>query len=141
MLSAPAIHHSQHTGSPNAVDIHVGACVRARRKALGFSQEYLAEQIGLTFQQIQKYEKGTNRISASKLFDIATALKVPIVYFFEGCGQSQGVYADFSPSETSIQKFLKSPEGLTLAKFFPEIRSASQRRRLVALVRTLADGV
>src|SRR5271154_42401 len=70
--------------SPNPIDIHVGLQVRLRRKELKISQEKLADQLGLTFQQVQKYERGANRISASKLYEIARALRVSIVWFFEG---------------------------------------------------------
>jgi transcriptional regulator with XRE-family HTH domain len=72
------------TKASTAVDLHVGQQLRARRKTLGLSQELLATRVGVTFQQMQKYEKGTNRISASRLFDIAQALSVPVSYFFEG---------------------------------------------------------
>ncbi|HEX7799284.1 MAG TPA: helix-turn-helix transcriptional regulator, partial [Asticcacaulis sp.] len=76
---------------PNPVDLHVGARVRMRRKFLGMSQEGLAETIDLTFQQVQKYERGSNRISASKLWEIAKALKAPVAYFFEGYGENEAV--------------------------------------------------
>src|SRR5580692_8901907 len=70
--------------SPNPVDLHVGARIRMRRRMLGVSQEKLADALGLTFQQVQKYERGANRVSASKLYEIAAALKTPVAYFFEG---------------------------------------------------------
>src|SRR5919198_2668524 len=70
-------------GHPNPIDIHVGGRVRLRRTLLGMSQEKLAEAIGLTFQQVQKYERGANRVGASRLFDLARGLDVPVSYFFE----------------------------------------------------------
>src|SRR5579884_660298 len=70
--------------SPNPVDLHVGARIRMRRKSLGVSQERLADSLGLTFQQVQKYERGANRVSASKLYEIARALQTSVAYFFDG---------------------------------------------------------
>lgn len=75
--------------TPNPVDVHVGERIRARRRVLGISQENLAEDLGLTYQQIQKYEKGANRVSASKLWAISRSLKAPIEYFFEGLAGDQ----------------------------------------------------
>lgn len=126
--------------SPNPVDLHVGARVRMRRKFLGMSQEGLAEVIQLTFQQVQKYERGSNRISASKLYEISRALKAPIAYFFEGYGQTEAVEG-FSESESEqfVHGFLMTTEGIELAEAFPRIKSAKLRRRVLELVRTLAE--
>ena len=126
---------------PNPVDLHVGARVRMRRKFLGMSQEGLAETIDLTFQQVQKYERGSNRISASKLFEIARALKVPVAYFFEGYGAGEGMEG-FSESESEqfVHGFLMTTEGIELAEAFPRIRNAKHRRRILELVRALAEG-
>lgn len=126
--------------SPNPVDLHVGARVRMRRKFLGLSQEGLAETIDLTFQQVQKYERGSNRISASKLYEIARALKAPVAYFFEGYGTSDAVEG-FSESESEqfVHGFLMTTEGIELAEAFPRIRNAKHRRRLLELVRALAE--
>ncbi len=128
--------------SPNPVDLHVGGRVRMRRRMLGVSQERLAEALGLTFQQVQKYERGANRVSASKLYDIARFLSVPIAYFFEGltdptdAGASERVRDD---SEQLVHDFLMTSEGLELAATFPRIRRPRLRRRLLDLVRTLVD--
>jgi transcriptional regulator with XRE-family HTH domain len=126
---------------PNPVDLHVGARVRMRRKFLGMSQEGLAESIELTFQQVQKYERGSNRISASKLFEISTALKAPVAYFFEGYGQNEAVEG-FSESESEqfVHGFLMTTEGIELAEAFPRIKNAKHRRRILELVRALAEG-
>ena len=127
--------------SPNPVDLHVGARVRMRRKFLGMSQEGLAETIDLTFQQVQKYERGSNRISASKLYEISKALKAPVAYFFEGYGETEDVEG-FSESESEqfVHGFLMTTEGIELAEAFPRIKSAKLRRRVLELVRTLAEG-
>lgn len=125
---------------PNPVDLHVGARVRMRRKFLGMSQEALAETIDLTFQQVQKYERGSNRISASKLYEIAKALKAPVAHFFEGYGENEGVEG-FSESESEqfVHGFLMTTEGIELAEAFPRIRNPKHRRRILELVRALAD--
>ena len=125
---------------PNPVDLHVGARVRMRRKFLGMSQEGLAETILLTFQQVQKYERGSNRISASKLWEIAKALKAPVAYFFEGYGENEAVEG-FSESESEqfVHGFLMTTEGIELAEAFPRIKNAKHRRRILELVRALAE--
>jgi len=125
---------------PNPVDLHVGARVRMRRKFLGMSQEGLAETIDLTFQQVQKYERGSNRISASKLWEIARALKAPVAYFFEGYGENESVEG-FSESESEqfVHGFLMTTEGIELAEAFPRIKNAKYRRRILELVRALAE--
>ena len=126
--------------APNPVDLHVGARVRMRRKFLGMSQEGLAESIALTFQQVQKYERGSNHISASKLFEISRTLKAPVAYFFEGYGEGEAVDG-FSESESEqfVHGFLMTTEGIELAEAFPRIRNPKLRRRVLDLVRALAD--
>jgi transcriptional regulator with XRE-family HTH domain len=129
--------------SPNPVDIHVGMQVRLRRKELKISQERLADQLGLTFQQVQKYERGANRISASKLYEIARALRVSIAWFFEGLDDPTADPFD-GVTETDrapfARSFLTSPEGIDLANLFPKVTPRRVRRRLVDLVRSLAEG-
>ena len=124
--------------SPNPVDLHVGARVRMRRKLLGVSQEKLADALGLTFQQVQKYERGTNRISASKLFEIGRFLQAPVSYFFEGVGPSSPETLTDNPSEQSMHEFLMTPEGVELASLLPKL-APKYRRRVLELVRTLAE--
>ncbi|MGA9658376.1 MAG: helix-turn-helix transcriptional regulator [Asticcacaulis sp.] len=126
--------------TPNPVDLHVGARVRMRRKFLGMSQEGLAETIALTFQQVQKYERGSNRVSASKLYEISKALKAPVAYFFEGYGEHDAIEG-FSESESEqfVHGFLMTTEGIELAESFPRIRNAKHRRRILELVRALAE--
>ncbi len=125
--------------TPNPIDLHVGARVRMRRKFLGVSQERLAHALGLTFQQVQKYERGTNRISASKLFEIARFLQAPVSYFFQGLpSEVEDQSFSESESEQSLHGFLMTPEGIELATLFPRLTS-KQRRRILELVRTLTD--
>jgi len=127
--------------SPNPVDLHVGGRVRMRRKMLGISQERLADALGLTFQQVQKYERGANRISASKLYEIARFLTAPIAYFFEGLSdptEAGGSGAD-AASEQFVHEFLMTSEGLELAAAFPKIRRPRLRRRVLDLVRALSE--
>lgn len=126
--------------TPNPIDVHVGNRVRLRRKSLGKSQDALAGHLDLTFQQVQKYERGLNRISASKLFELARALQVTVAYFFEGYDDAEAAQS-FSPSrsEQTVHDFLATPEGLDLAEAFPRIKVPKTRRRIVELVRSLAD--
>jgi transcriptional regulator with XRE-family HTH domain len=126
--------------SPNATDKHVGSRVRMRRMMLGMSQEKLGDALGLTFQQVQKYEKGTNRIGASRLQHIARIVDVPVAFFFEGApeipGQTTG--KNEIPSPTYISDFLATSEGLALTKAFTVIREGKVRRRIVDLVEEIA---
>jgi transcriptional regulator with XRE-family HTH domain len=128
--------------SPNPIDVHVGLQVRLRRKELKISQEKLAETLGLTFQQVQKYERGANRISASKLYEIARTLRVPMGWFFEGLSDpSEGRDEDSAPPEAAAfaHNFLLTQEGIDLANLFPKVHHRRVRRRLVDLVRSLAE--
>jgi transcriptional regulator with XRE-family HTH domain len=137
-MSALPVIDTQDDRLPNPVDLHVGARVRIRRKALGVSQEKVAHALGLTFQQVQKYERGTNRISASKLFEIATFLEVPVAYFFEGLSGQNDILGAETAAERHVHDFLMSAEGLELASLLPRLKG-KQRRRILELVRTLAE--
>lgn len=112
-----------------------------RRKVLGVSQEKLAEELGLTFQQVQKYERGANRVSASKLYEIARALSAPVSYFFDGLSDPSigGPRGVSDGTEQFMHDFLMTPEGLELAAAFPKIRRGRVRRRLLDLVRCMID--
>lgn len=128
----------------NPIDVHVGGRVRFRRMLLGMSQEKLGEKLGLTFQQVQKYEKGINRIGASRLFDLAQVLGVPVQFFYEEAPASDPppvVPDGFSetPAENAIVQFLRSRDGLELNKAFVRISDAKARRAIVDLVRSLAN--
>jgi transcriptional regulator with XRE-family HTH domain len=128
---------------PNPVDIHVGSRVRLRRMLLGMSQEKLGEHLGLTFQQVQKYEKGVNRIGASRLFDLAQVLGVPVQFFYDEAPQTvtdlelAPGFAD-RPAESYVVEFLSTREGLDLNKSFVRITDPRVRRSVVDLVRSLA---
>src|ERR1700761_7989953 len=127
--------------TPNPTDKHVGSRVRMRRMMLGMSQEKLGDALGLTFQQVQKYEKGTNRIGASRLQQIAHILQVPVEFFFEGAPGAQtigrGETGD-APSPAYVSDFLATSDGLALTKAFMRIDDAKLRRRIVDLVEHIA---
>jgi transcriptional regulator with XRE-family HTH domain len=123
--------------SPNPVDRHVGLRIRLRRKELGISQERLAEAIGLTFQQVQKYERAANRVSASKLWEVSRALSANIGYFYEGLPDFVAPVGADAPRD-AVQEFLMTSEGIELASIFPQIPRGKVRRRILDLVRALA---
>jgi transcriptional regulator with XRE-family HTH domain len=127
---------------PNPVDRHVGSRVRMRRIMLGMSQEKLGEGLGLTFQQIQKYEKGTNRIGASRIQQISEILRVPVSFLFEGSpGSSAGAKGfDDAPSPTYVADFLATAEGLALIRAFTRIPDVKLRRAIVDMVELIGDG-
>ena len=131
--------------APNPIDRHVGSRVRMRRILLGMSQEKLGEALGLTFQQVQKYEKGTNRIGASRLQQISTTLNVPPSFFFDGAptldeglnGAPPNAVAE--PSGSSyVLDFISTAEGLHLNKAFARIQDAKVRKRIIDLVTSIA---
>jgi transcriptional regulator with XRE-family HTH domain len=126
--------------APNPIDKHVGSRVRMRRMMLSMSQEKLGGALGLTFQQVQKYEKGTNRIGASRLQQISHILQVPVAFFFEGAPSShpQPHGAEEAPSPTYVSDFLATSDGLALTKAFMEIKEPKLRRRIVDLVEEIA---
>jgi transcriptional regulator with XRE-family HTH domain len=125
----------------NPVDAHVGHRVRLRRMLIGMSQERLGELLGLTFQQVQKYEKGINRIGAGRLFEVAGILGVPIGFFYEDA-DANGTASGFSEAgePPPVMEFLASGEGLQLSLAFMRIKDLKVRRRLLDLVRSLGDG-
>jgi transcriptional regulator with XRE-family HTH domain len=128
---------------PNPIDLHVGSRIRLRRKVLGVSQESLASDLGLTFQQIQKYERGSNRVSASKLYEIARSLQTTTSYFFDGfadpmAGAPQS--SEFAEEKAAVD-FLMTPEGLEMAALFPKIPKGKMRRRVLDLVRAMSDEI
>jgi transcriptional regulator with XRE-family HTH domain len=128
--------------APNPIDKHVGSRVRMRRMMLGMSQEKLGDALGLTFQQVQKYEKGTNRIGASRLQQISNILQVQVSFFFEGAplvqsgGRQEGMAE--APSPAYISDFLATSDGLALTKAFMRISDSKMRRRIVDLVEQIA---
>ena len=129
------------TKAPNPIDKYVGSRVRMRRIMLGMSQEKLGEALGLTFQQIQKYEKGTNRVGASRLQQISEVLQVPVSFLFDG-GPSGVVLAENSAESASpayIADFLATSEGLALTRAFTRIPDSKLRRSIVDLVEQIAE--
>jgi transcriptional regulator with XRE-family HTH domain len=118
----------------NPIDSQVGARMRARRLVLGISQEDLGKAVGVSFQQIQKYEKGANRIGASRLQKLAHALQVPISYFFEGMGAG-----NTSHESDDLMAFLATSQGLALARGFMRIKSPTVRRRILDFVASIAE--
>jgi len=126
---------------PNPIDIHVGSRIRLRRNMLGMSQEKLGENLGITFQQIQKYEKGTNRVGASRLQAISGVLSVPVAYFFEDAPGSEGAaLKGFAEDGANLAlDFCSSTEGLQLNRAFVKISDPKVRRRIIDLVSSLGD--
>lgn len=127
---------------PNPTDIHVGSRIRLRRNMMGMSQEKLGEHLGITFQQIQKYEKGTNRVGASRLQAISSILEAPVSFFFEdGPGQdgqpARGLSEDGSGNY--VVDFMSSTEGLQLNRAFVKISDPKVRKKILDLVKTLGD--
>ena len=124
------------------VDRHVGRRVQEKRLGLGLSQTALAKAVGVSFQQVQKYEKGTNRISASRLQQISKMLGVPVSFFFEGApageAATDGGFAD-AASTAYVADFLSTSEGVQLSKAFVRIKNPRVRRRVIDLVEALAE--
>jgi transcriptional regulator with XRE-family HTH domain len=128
----------------NPIDMHVGSRVRLRRMLLGMSQEKLAEQLGLTFQQVQKYERGINRIGASRLFDLSRLLGVSVQYFYDDAPELAGgatAAMGFAerPSDNYVFDFLNSREGLELNRAFLRIPDPKVRRSLIDLMKAMAS--
>jgi transcriptional regulator with XRE-family HTH domain len=127
--------------APNPIDKHVGSRVRMRRMMISVSQEKLGEKLGITFQQIQKYEKGTNRIGASRLQQIATVLSVPVSFFFEGAPVPEAIGGAMSEpaSPAYVSDFLATSDGLALTKAFMKVKDPKVRRRIVDLVEAMVS--
>ena len=124
------------TKKANPIDAQVGNRVRIRRMLIGMSQEKLGDLLGLTFQQVQKYEKGVNRIGAGRLFEIARILGVPIDFFYDGVASSADTLASAAPA---VMEFVSSGEGLQLSLAFMKIKDPKVRKRVLDLVKSLAD--
>jgi transcriptional regulator with XRE-family HTH domain len=122
---------------PNPIDKHVGSRARMRRMMLGMSQEKLGDALGVTFQQVQKYESGTNRISASRLQQMSNILRVPVPFFFEGAPGQRGTDGS-APSPSYVSDFLSTTDGLALTKAFMQIKDAKLRHSIVKLVEDIA---
>jgi len=144
-MALPRTEEAINPRKSNPVDVHVGGRVRLRRMLLGMSQEKLGENLGLTFQQVQKYEKGANRIGASRLFELARILGVGVQYFFEDLSPaSNTAIASMSgfretTGDDHLVEFLNSREGIELNRAFLRIDDPKARRAILELVRSLAD--
>lgn len=134
---------------PHPVDIHVGGKVKSRRLMLGLSQEELAKSIGLTFQQVQKYERGTNRISVSRLTDISRALKVPVDYFLEGCasvilGSGGGAKKTALRGVSDTPQTLLEPDPMTkrdvleLVRAYEQISTPQLKKQILEMAKAMA---
>jgi len=127
------------TKKANPIDAQVGGRVRIRRMLIGMSQERLGELLGLTFQQVQKYEKGVNRIGAGRLFEVSRILGVPIDFFYEGVStQGEGGFSE-SEAAPPVMEFVSSGEGLQLSLAFMKIKDPKVRKRVLDLVKSLAE--
>lgn len=130
--------------NPHPVDVHVGKRLRLRRSILGMSQEAIGKSIGVTFQQIQKYERGINRMGASRLYDFGRALNVPVSYFFEGFGDYvQPDAMELSAAENESKVFehedINSRETLEIMRVYSRIKSPAVRKRIIELIRAFAE--
>jgi transcriptional regulator with XRE-family HTH domain len=124
----------------NPIDVQVGNRVRIRRMLIGMSQERLGDLLGLTFQQVQKYEKGVNRIGAGRLFEVSRILNVPVDFFYEGLATALPPGAnETEASAPPVMEFVSSGEGLQLSLAFMKIKDAKVRKRVLDLVKSLAD--
>lgn len=131
----PQPKYGRGTGVPNPIDVHVGARIRMRRLLLGMNQETLANALGLTFQQVQKYEGGANRVSASRLSAMAEILSVPISYFF---GDLQPEDADISPEDRQWREQLQRPETIEFIRLYYAIPDQQVRRQFLEMAKTVA---
>ena len=126
----------------NPIDAQVGNRLRLRRMMIGMSQERLGELLGLTFQQVQKYEKGVNRIGAGRLFEIARILGVPIFYFYESVSEQLANAPGFTETESPpVLEFVSSGEGLQLSLAYMRIKDPKVRKRVLDLVKSLSEDV
>jgi len=132
--------------SPNPVDVHVGARIRLRRKILKMSQEKLGDRLGVTFQQVQKYERGANRVGASRLWKMAEVLDVPISFFYDGLSDNMTQTAGSPSLEAAepdqspiVYEFINSTDGINLAKAVLKIKSKAVRRQILELARSLGE--
>ena len=125
---------------PNYIDVHVGSRLRMRRQIVSMSQEKLGELLGITFQQVQKYEKGTNRISASRLFYAAKILGIPVQAFFEDLPEVESTNG-FSENnaDNTVMASLMNAEGIQLAKAFRDADSPTKRKLIATLARAIVD--
>lgn len=125
--------------SPNPIDVHVGTRVRLRRQVMKMSQEKLGDQLGVTFQQVQKYERGANRVGASRLWKMSQVLDVPVGFFYDGLDEMGGS-SEFAEDDQMpiVYDFINSTDGVNLAKAVSQIKNKAVRRQILELARSLA---
>ena len=126
---------------PHPIDVHVGSRVKLRRMILGMSQESLGKSLGLTFQQIQKYEKGVNRIGASRMFELSKLLQVPVQFFYDEFASETKAAPGFAEPDMGepLMNLLSTNEGVQLCRYFAEIRDPEVKKRVLELVRSIAE--
>lgn len=127
--------------NPNPIDVHVGARVRLRRTLLGMSQERLGDALGLTFQQVQKYERGANRVGASRLFELAKALNVPVSYFFDDLPDEEEAAPASAGAASMDEDPMRRRETVELVRAYYRITDDSARRKLYELMRSIAGAM
>ncbi|WP_159953181.1 helix-turn-helix transcriptional regulator [Rhizobium sp. 18065] len=125
---------------PNPTDVHIGARIKLRRHVVGLSQEKLADALGITFQQVQKYEKGTNRVGGSRLQSIASTLGCPVAYFFDENPAADQVHSDCS-SETSLMSLLAQPDMMKMVRTFARIKDGNARKQIIGVASIVAGAV
>lgn len=133
--TSSGVKYGRGTGVPDPIDVHVGARVRTRRLLIGMNQETLAKALGLTFQQVQKYEGGTNRVSASRLQEIADVLSVKVGYFYEGLPSGDTT----DPTEAAARSRMQRPEAIELIRSYYTIADQECRRQLLEMVKAVAQ--
>lgn len=129
---------------PNPIDVYVGGRIKLRRNMLGLSQEKLGDALGVTFQQVQKYEKGTNRVGASRLQAVSKILQTPVEFFFDGApevsGSSKGAEVlNMDNSSTKHLEFIATTEGIKLNRSFARIKNPKVRAKALELIKAMAD--
>lgn len=129
-------------GTPNEMDIHVGQRIKVRRSLLGLSQEKLAEAVGITFQQIQKYERGTNRVSAGRLFDLSKVLEVPVSFFFDQFGNTKTIangMADNDQDGFEHDDIMTRKETTDLLRVYYSVEDENARKDIMKFIKSMAD--
>lgn len=122
---------------PDPVDVYVGGRIRMRRNFLGFSQEKLADQLGITFQQVQKYENGSNRVGSSRLYAISKVLGAPIAFFFDGYN-AEGLIGQVAEDKAQVEDYLNSKETVDLLRAYYAIEDKAVRRKVFEMLKSLA---
>ncbi|MBB4658002.1 helix-turn-helix domain-containing protein [Parvularcula dongshanensis] len=145
-MAAKPEKNTENKRAPHPMDIHVGSRVRLRRMMQGLSQDRLGEELGLTFQQVQKYEKGINRIGAARLWEIGRILDVPVQFFYDDYGDGPETmigfaetHPDHGDDKSDFLAVLSTPEGMQLCRAFAKIKDYQVRRRVLDLVKTLGE--